>query len=89
MKCQTADLTADRIKSRDDNALGGVVDDDLHAGGCFKGTDVATFTTDDAPLDLVVVDMEDTHGVFDGRLGGYTLYCLDDDLLCLHVGIEP
>ena len=44
------------------------------------------FTTDDAPLDLVALDVEDGHGVLDSGLGSQALDGLYDDLLGLLVG---
>ena len=85
---QAADLAADGVEGRDDDGLGGVIDDDLDAAGSLQGADVAALAADDATLHLVVFDMEYADAVFDGRLGGHALYGLYDDLLGLLVGVE-
>ena len=44
------DLAADGIESREDDGLGGVVDDEVDAGRELEGADIAPFAADDAPL---------------------------------------
>ena len=88
VESQPADLTTYRVESRDDDGLRRVVDNDLNAARSLERTDVSTLTTDDTTLHLIIINMEDTHRVFDGGLRSDTLNGLDDNLLCLHVGIE-
>ena len=88
MKSQTANLTTDRIETRDNDSLRGVINHNLNACCCLEGTDVTTFTTDNTTLHLIVVDMEHTDGVLNGCLSSYTLNRLDNDLLGLGIGIE-
>ncbi len=83
---KTGDFAAHRVEAREDDGLGGVVDDDFDAGGSLERTDVASLAADDAALDFIAVDMEDGHRVLDGGLRGHTLYGLDDDALGLLVG---
>ncbi len=85
---QTGNLAAHRVKARQDDGLGGVVDDDLDACGSLQGAYVASLTADNAAFDLVVVDVEHGDGILNGRLGGYALNGLDDDALGLLVGGE-
>ena len=88
VESKTADFTTNGVEGTDDDGFGRIVNDDFNASGSFQGTDVATFATDDAPLHLIVFDVEDGDGVFDGGLRGYALYALNDDALCLFVGSE-
>ena len=60
MECQTRYLAAHGVKTRKDNCLGGVVDDDFNTGGSLESTDIAAFATDDAAFDFIGVDVE--HG---------------------------
>ena len=85
---QTADLTTHRVESRDDDGLRRIVDNDLHPACCLERTDVSTLTADDTTLHLIIINMEDAHRVLDSGLRSDTLNGLDDNLLCLHVGIE-
>ena len=55
---QTAHLATDGIEGRDNDGLGGVVDDDFHSAGCLQSTDVTTLTTYDAAFDVIVIYME-------------------------------
>ena len=83
MQRQTGDLAAHGVEAAQDDRFGRVVDDDLDAGSRFQRTDVAPLAADDAALDLVALDIEDRHGVLDGRLGGHALNRGDDDPLGL------
>ena len=60
VECQTASLAANRVESRDDDSLGGVVDYDFNTAGSLQGTDITTLTTNHTTLDVVVVNVE--HG---------------------------
>ena len=55
----------------------------MASGSSREGTDVASLTTDDASLHLVVVDVEYRHGILHSRFRSHTLYGLDDDALGL------
>ena len=50
---QTRDFAAYGIEAREDDSLGGVVDDDLDARRGLQSADVAALAADDAALDLV------------------------------------
>ena len=76
---QPGDFAAHGIEAREDDRLGGVVHDDLDARGGLEGADVAAFAADDAALDFVALNVEDRHGVLDGRLRGYALDRRHDD----------
>ena len=83
---QTRDFAAYGIEAREDDGLGGVVDDDLDARCGLQGADVAALAADDAALDLVALDVEHRHGVFDGRLGRHALNRRHDDAFGLFRG---
>ncbi len=59
----TRDLAADRIEARDDDRIGRVVDDDVHAGRGLERTNVSAFAPDDPAFHLVARER-------DGRDGG-------------------
>ena len=88
MESQTANLATDGVKGRDDNSLGGIVDDNLDTCSSLKGSDITTLATDDTTLNLVVINVEHAHRILDSSLGSHTLDGLDDNLLGLLVGIE-
>ena len=88
---QACDLAAHGVEAREDDRLGGVIDDDLDACCGLQGADVAALAADDAALDLVALDVEHRDGVLDGRFGRYTLNRGHDDALGLlrggHLGL--
>ena len=88
MEGETTDFTANGVEGTDDDGFGCVIDDDFHAGGCFERTDVATFASDDATFDFVVVNVENGNAVFNGCFGCDTLDGLNDDALCLFRGSQ-
>ncbi len=79
-------LAAHRVEAAQDDGLRGVVHYDFDTGGGLKGTDVASLAAYDFTLYLVVVYVEDRHGVLYRRLGGHTLYGLYHDTLGLLAG---
>ena len=83
---QTRNFAAYGVETREDDGLGSVVDDDLDARCGLQGADVAAFAADDTALDLVALDVEHRHGVFDGRLGRHALNRRYDDALGLFCG---
>ena len=88
---QPRDFAPHGVETAQDDRLGSVVHDDLDARRRLERTDVAPFAADDAALDLVALDVEHRHGVFDGRLGRHALDRRDDDALGLlggaHLGL--
>ena len=67
------DLAADHVEGADDDNAGGVVDDDVDAGGFFEGADVSAFAADDAAFHFVVGDADGAGGGFGGMHGGVAL----------------
>ena len=81
----TGDLPAYRIEARDCHQLRRVVDDEVAAGGCLEGTDVAAFSADDAPLEVVRRDGQDTHRRLSRDLRGESLHDRRQRLTCARV----
>src|SRR5690606_12052310 len=78
---QTGNLPTYRIKSREDNGLRCIINDDFYTRSRLKCTDVATLSADNATLDLVVLDIEDGDRVFDGAFRSRSLYRLNNHFL--------
>ena len=74
------DFAAHHVEAADDYDAGRIVDDDVDAGGLFEGADIATFAADDAPLHIVVGDVDSAGGGFRGVGGGVALHGGDHDL---------
>ena len=91
MKRQACYFASYGVESRKYNCLRCIVYDELYACGCFQSTYIPTFSSDNASLQLVGVDVEDGDGVFYCRLGGNTLYSLYDNTLrffvCRHLSL--
>jgi hypothetical protein len=54
LESNASDLTADGIEARDDDGVGGIVDDHVHARRQLERADVPTLAPDDSPFHLVV-----------------------------------
>src|SRR5207245_1784494 len=74
------DLAADGVEARDDDRLGGVVDDQVDAGELFEGADVPALAADDPPLHVVAGERYDRHAVLGRMFGGITLEGHGDDV---------
>ena len=83
MQSKTRNLTSHRIKGRKKDCVRGVVNDNLNSGSGLKRTDVASFTADDASLDLIAFDVEDSDRVLDCSFRGRSLDRVDYDSLGL------
>ena len=81
------DLAADRVEARQDDGLGGVVDDQVDAGRLLEGPDVAAFATDDPALHLVRWQVDDRDGVLGGVIRGDPLDGGHDDVAGLVLGV--
>ena len=84
---QARDLAADGIEARQHDRLGGVVDDQVDAGGLLERADVAALAADDPALHLVAREMDDGHGVLRRVVGGDALHRGHDDLAGLLLGL--
>ena len=73
------DLAADGIEAADGDLTGGVVDDDVDAGGLFEGANVAAFLADDAALEFFFGDRHAANRGLGGVLGGVALHGSGDD----------
>src|SRR3990172_13189310 len=77
---QLGDLPADVVEAADDYNPRRVVDDDIDAGGLFKGPDVPAFAADDPAFHVVAGDVDARDGRLGGMLGGKALDGNGDDL---------
>ena len=73
-------LATHRVEAAEHHGLGGVVDDQVHAGGRLEGPDVAALATDDAALHVLAREREHADGRLGGLLGGHALDRDRDDL---------
>jgi len=67
------DLTADGVKGGHDDGFGGIVDDEVDAGGGLQGADVAALAADNAALHVVVGQGDNGYGGFGHVIGGALL----------------
>ena len=81
------DLPADRVEGGEDHGLGGIVDDEVHAGGGLESPDVPALAADDPALHLVVGQGHHGHGGFSHMVGGAALYGQCDDVAGLPIGL--
>jgi len=51
-----------RVKARNDNGFGSVVNDQIASGGNFQRTDVSPLPANDAALHFVAGQIDDRHG---------------------------
>ena len=68
MQGQASYLTTHGVESRKSDRFWGIVYDDLHTGSSFERTDITSFTTDDTTFHFVILDMEHTDTILNGRL---------------------
>ena len=85
------DLAANRIEAGENDCLGGVVDDEVDAGGQFQRADVAPFAADDAALHVLAREIDDGDGVLRDVIRGHALDGHTEDLarfeMALFVGL--
>ena len=80
------DLALERRKGRQDDGLGGVVDDEVDAGGGFQGADVAAFAADDAALHFLGGQGHGGDGLLAHEIAGIALDGQGQDLFPALVG---
>ena len=83
---QARHFPAHRVEARDDHRLGGIVDDQIDAGGGFDGADVAPFPADNPPFHLVGGQRHHAHRLLGDVVAGIALDCQGQNLLGLFVG---
>ena len=88
MECQTAYFSSNRIKSRYNDSFGSIGDNNLHTCRSLQGTNISTLTTDDTSFHFIIINMENTHRIFNGCFCCHTLNGLYHHFLGLLVGIE-
>ncbi len=81
LESAAGDLAPNRIEGRDDDGLGGVVDDEVNARRRFEGPDVAPLTADDAALQLLAGQTDQGNGALAAVLAGVALNGHGDDVL--------
>src|SRR5579863_4821751 len=58
-ECDACYLASYWNEAREHNSFWSIVDDQINTRGRFQGTNVASFTSDDAPLHLVIRQLYD------------------------------
>ena len=86
-RASAGDLAAHRVEAGEDDRLGRVVDDDVHAGDDLEGADVAALAADDAPLHVVAGQVHDRDRRLGDVVGGVALDREADDLAGLALGV--
>src|SRR5690554_1727172 len=76
MKCKTGNFPAHRIECRKDNCLRSIIDNNLNSCSSLKSPDITTFTTNDTPLNLIRINVEDSNSIFNCSFGCNTLYSI-------------
>ncbi len=74
-------VAAGEIVAGDDDDAGRVIDDDVHAGGCLEGVDVAALLADDLALHVVGRELHHRGRGFRSHLGGVALHRLGHEVL--------
>src|SRR5207237_10519340 len=86
---QSCDCAANGVKTGHGDGVGGVVDDQVHAGHGFERADIAPLATDDATLHLFVGDRYDGRGDLADRVARIALDSDREDLARLRFGLRP
>ena len=84
---QTGDFPAHRVEAGHGDGLGGVINDEIHAGHGLQGADVAALPADDAALHLVVGQGHHRDGGFGHMVGGAALDGQGDLLPGVGIGL--
>ena len=85
VKGETANLAAHRVEGTDNDCLRRIVYNNLNARSSLQGTNVTTFTADDAALHFVVVDVKYRYTIFDSRFRSYALNSLNYNAFCFFI----
>ena len=87
LQCQSGNLPADGIEAGDGNGLGGIVDDQVHAGDGLQSPDVPALPANDAALHLIVGQGHHGDGGLCGMIRRAALNGGGDDLPALFLGL--
>jgi len=87
LECESGHLTSHRVEAAEENGVRGLVDDQVHAGDLFEGTDVAPLAADDPPLHVVAREVHARHHRLAGLLGGQPLDHRAQDRLGARLGL--
>ena len=88
MECKTANFSSYRIKSRNDNCLRCVINNNFHTSSSLQCTYVTSFPSYNPSFHLVVFYMENADRVLNGCFCCHSLNSLDYYFLCLLVCIQ-
>ena len=77
VKGKACNLSSYWVECRKKNCFRGIIYDDFYACCSLECADVTSFTTDDAALYLVTLDMEYSYCIFNGCFGCCTLDSVD------------
>ena len=87
LKSDACDLTSNRVKARNGNNVGCVVNNKLNAGKILDGTDISTLTTDDSTLHLVTGDLNNRDCDLADMICGEALNCERKNVTSLGISL--
>jgi len=87
--CEPGDFASNRIEGRQDNGIGGVIDEDGDACGCFEGPDVAAFSADNAAFNFFVWEGDGCGIGFERMIAGVALNGVADNPPGFLFGPQP
>src|SRR5262245_33392514 len=64
LQCQPGNLTADRVKARNNDSFWRIVNNEVDTCGSFKGANITPFTTNDPAFHLLARQCDDRNGAF-------------------------
>jgi hypothetical protein len=82
---QSSHFAPQWVETGNDDCLGRVVHDDVHAGQLFEGADVSPLAADDPPFHFIVGQLDHRDGGFADLFRGGFLYGERDDLARLFI----
>lgn len=68
LESQFGKFSTEGIKAGENNDLRCIINNDINSGSVFKCLDIASFTTNDATLEFIALDMNNGKGVFGSLL---------------------
>ena len=80
-------LATDRVEARENNRLGGIVNDKRNTGNLLKGTDIAPLATNDTALEVIGGNVNGSHRDLAGLVGSAALNRGGNDLPGSFVGL--
>ena len=68
MERKSGNFSPDRVKTRNNYGLWGIINYQLNPGCSFNGSDVSTFPSNDFTLDVVTFEVKNRNTIFNGLL---------------------